>query len=426
MADIYVSHNAWDRARIAPIMALLEREGWSVWRDTRAGAGEAGDDAWDEASAGGAGTAACIVVAWSISAIDSSTVQAEARAGFKRGILVPVLIEQVTPPHLFSQIPTTDLTGWNGDATAPEALALVDAVRRTAGVPGLWAAARTARGAPEINRWESIEASRDPADFESFLTQYPRGPLSDPARARLEQLRLFDEAPARPAQRSGTAGLWLLAAALLAIAGAGTWYSLDPRLAIPGLEIQGASQFPPPPATGEPDATPMGAEPEASPAAAEPEAPPEQTTAPQAEAAPSAESRDVYAPFGGKTKGCPADEFACRDTPGCVWWSAFNICVVQEPGADAQMPQEQTVAPPASPVPHCPADEVTCRMTAECEWVDYFKSCLPRPPPATTEAPAEASPEVPQCSSYGDQVSCADLGCDWIVDQCFEKPVAPE
>jgi hypothetical protein len=433
MADIYLSHNPWDRARIAPILALLEREGWSVWRDTRADSGEDGDDARDDAAAGGAGAAACVIAAWSISAIDSSTVRGEAQAAFERGILVPVLIEQVTPPHLFSQIPTTDLTGWNGDATAPEARALVDAVRRTAGVPGLWAAARSARGAPEIDRWESIAASRDPADFANFLSQYPKGPLSDPARARFEQLQLYDEAPTRPAQRSGTAGLWLLAAVLLAIAGAGTWYSLDPSIAIPGLEIQGASQSPPPPAVGEPEAPPLTAEPAVPPFAAEPEAPPGQTAAPQAEVAPSAEppappaeSGDVYAPFGGKTKGCPTEEFVCRRTPGCVWWAAFNICVLQEPGADGQIPQEQTVAPPASPVPHCPADEATCRMTAECEWVDHFKSCLPRPPPATTEAPAEAHPDVPQCSNFGDQVSCAEAACEWIVDQCFEKPLAPE
>ncbi len=206
MADIYVSHSAWDRARIAPIVALLEREGWSVWRDTRADAGDAADDAWDEAAAGGAGAAACIVVAWSIAAIDSSTVRAVARAGFGRGILVPVLIEQVTPPHLFSEIPTTDLAGWNGDAAAPEARALVDAVRRTAGVPGLWAAAKSARGAPEIDRWESVVESRNPADFENFLSQYPKGPLAEPARARLEQLELYDNALTRPAQRSGAAG----------------------------------------------------------------------------------------------------------------------------------------------------------------------------------------------------------------------------
>ena len=51
MADIYLSYSKWDRARIAPIVALLEREGWSVWRDTRVGAGEAWDDAWDETAA---------------------------------------------------------------------------------------------------------------------------------------------------------------------------------------------------------------------------------------------------------------------------------------------------------------------------------------------------------------------------------------
>ncbi len=185
-----------------------------------------------------------------------------------------------------------------------------------------------------------------------------------------------------------------------------------------------------PPAVGETEAPATAAEPETSPAATEPEASPEQSPTPQAEATPSAEppaeSPDVYRPFGGQTKACPDSELACKSTPGCSWSTDFNVCVAQEPGADNQMPQEQTTAPPAPLVPHCPADEESCRMTAECEWVDYFKSCLPRTPAATTQAPAEAPLDVPQCSGYGDEVSCAEAGCDWVTDQCFEKPLAPQ
>jgi hypothetical protein len=422
MADIYLSYSKWDRTRIAPIVALLEREGWSVWRDTRVGAGEAWDDTWDEKAASEASAAACIVVAWSVSAIESDWVRTEARAGFERGILVPVLIEQATPPHRFAQIPAADLSGWKGDADAPEARAFVEAVRKTAGVPGLWAAAKSARGAPEIEHWESVQASLNPADFENFLSLHPKGPLADPARARLEQLQLHDDAPTRPAPTSGTARLWLLAAALLAVAGASTWYTLDLRRNFPGLEMP--AEFEEPSQSAPETETPPSADEPAPPAADLPPSPSEPAVPPD-------EKRDVYKPFGEKTKGCPTEELACRGTPGCAWWAAFNICVVQEPGANAETPQEQTVAPPPPPVPQCPADEATCRATTVCEWVDYFKACLPRPPGTTEQAPAEAPveapPEVPDCSSIEDQDTCgAETACEWAGDQCLEKPLAPQ
>ena len=32
MADIFVSYARADKARVAPLVAVLERQGWSVWR----------------------------------------------------------------------------------------------------------------------------------------------------------------------------------------------------------------------------------------------------------------------------------------------------------------------------------------------------------------------------------------------------------
>jgi hypothetical protein len=415
MADIYLSYSRWDRARIAPIIALLEREGWSVWPDTRAG--ETSDETLDETAASeAADAAACVVVAWSVSAIDSDFVRGEARRAFERGILVPALIEQATPPHPFSALPAADLSGWKGDADAPEAHAFVAAVRMTAGVPGLWPAAKAARGAPEIEHWESVQGSRSAADFENFLSLHPKGPLAEPALARVEQLQLFDNALVRPLSSTGTARLWLLAAALLAIAGASTWYSLDPRFAPPAIEMQsGPDAAAPVPAAPE-EALPG---PAAGPPADEPSSSAEPST-------PAADGRDGYKPFGDKTQGCPSEELACRRTPGCMWWAAFNICVAQENGAEVQTRQEQTLAPPPVPVPLCPADQATCVATAGCEWVGYFKACLPKPPPAE-EGAAEAPIDAPQCSAIGDQPTCgAEPACEWIGDQCLEKPLGPE
>jgi hypothetical protein len=40
MADIFLSYKRTDLDRVAPIAALLEGRGWTVWSDTRIDAGE--------------------------------------------------------------------------------------------------------------------------------------------------------------------------------------------------------------------------------------------------------------------------------------------------------------------------------------------------------------------------------------------------
>ena len=40
MADIFVSYARFDKARVAPIVAALEAQGWSVWWDPSIAPGE--------------------------------------------------------------------------------------------------------------------------------------------------------------------------------------------------------------------------------------------------------------------------------------------------------------------------------------------------------------------------------------------------
>ncbi len=79
---------------------------------------------------GALGQAACVVTLWSAHAVDSDWVRAESDEGRRRGILVPVLIEEVQPPLQFRLIETIDLTGWLADPDGRAFDRLVDAVRR--------------------------------------------------------------------------------------------------------------------------------------------------------------------------------------------------------------------------------------------------------------------------------------------------------
>lgn len=149
MADIFLSYKRTDRDRVAPIVALLEAHGWSVWWDPRIDAGEQ----WDEVIEREVGAASCVVAIWSFESVSSRWVRTEAGEGLDRGILVPVLIDATRPPLEFRRIHAIDLTGWRGGTGEGCANTLVCAVARFLGQS--MADAGRVPGAPQVHRPQS-------------------------------------------------------------------------------------------------------------------------------------------------------------------------------------------------------------------------------------------------------------------------------
>jgi hypothetical protein len=110
VSDIFLSYSSADRDRVAPIAAALERLGWSVWWDRRILAGQS----WDDVIAKALEAARCIVVIWTQASVSSQWVRIEANIGRERGILAPVLIDDVPIPLTFRHIHSASLVGWEG------------------------------------------------------------------------------------------------------------------------------------------------------------------------------------------------------------------------------------------------------------------------------------------------------------------------
>jgi hypothetical protein len=116
VADVFISYAEGDRARAEQLADALTDSGLFVW--------------WDRQTLRGPGfaekieqelqTARCVVVLWSRTAIATQWVQIEARRPAERGVLLPILIDDVRPPIEFRQIATRSLIGWNGDTAAAE------------------------------------------------------------------------------------------------------------------------------------------------------------------------------------------------------------------------------------------------------------------------------------------------------------------
>jgi adenylate cyclase len=131
LADIFVSYSRQDRDRVAPIVAALEAEGWSVWWDPEISPGEEFDSLisreLDEAKS--------LIVVWSPRSVDSRWVRGEARDAADRGVLVPVRFENARLPIDFRALHTTDLDDWNGDPHSLSFRSLCKALESKLGTP---------------------------------------------------------------------------------------------------------------------------------------------------------------------------------------------------------------------------------------------------------------------------------------------------
>jgi adenylate cyclase len=148
LADIFVSYSRQDKARVAPIVASLEAEGWSVWWDPDITPGEEFDSLISRELEG----AKSLVVVWTPTSVDSRWVRGEARDAADRGVLVPVRFESAKLPIDFRALHTTDLDQWDQDAQGPAFRSLCKALEAKLGAPTKPADAQAARNRkPEVS-----------------------------------------------------------------------------------------------------------------------------------------------------------------------------------------------------------------------------------------------------------------------------------
>ncbi len=147
-AHIFVSYKAEDRARVKPLVAALEAEGFNVWWDAHIDGGTN----WRRDIEEHLDAAKCVIVAWTKRSVgpEGEFVRDEARRARRRGTYVPVLIDPVEPPLGFGEVQALSLRGWKGDPTDSRYVALANAVRNRLG--GDAASAREVSSSPDVSR----------------------------------------------------------------------------------------------------------------------------------------------------------------------------------------------------------------------------------------------------------------------------------
>ena len=116
MADIFLSYSSADKSNVKVIAELLEKKGWTTWWDRQIPIGERYDTVIERELH----KAGCVVVIWTQKSVNSEWVKNEAAEAEQRGVLVPVLLEQVAIPLAFRRIETAMLADWNGEDNHPE------------------------------------------------------------------------------------------------------------------------------------------------------------------------------------------------------------------------------------------------------------------------------------------------------------------
>ena len=111
MSQIFISYAREDRESAARLARALEARQLDVFWDRKIRTGKT----WRAVIGEKLDLAKCLIVLWSKSSISSDWVIEEAETGKKRGILLPILIEQdIEPPYGFRSIQTADLSAWDG------------------------------------------------------------------------------------------------------------------------------------------------------------------------------------------------------------------------------------------------------------------------------------------------------------------------
>jgi hypothetical protein len=121
-----VSYKRADEERVGQLVRALARAGLSVWWDRNLPGGEH----WRPEIQAALDVAGCVIVVWTHHSVGSSAdfVHDEAAYAKRRGILVPVLMDDVHPPLGFGEIQSLDFRYWNGREHDPLFHDLVAAV----------------------------------------------------------------------------------------------------------------------------------------------------------------------------------------------------------------------------------------------------------------------------------------------------------
>ncbi|MEJ2202451.1 MAG: toll/interleukin-1 receptor domain-containing protein [Desulfuromonadaceae bacterium] len=124
MSDIFIGYLREEMAEAGMLANALEQGGWSVCWDSKFQEGASFAEVVEKALR----EAKCVIVLWSAKSVQSGFFEDLATFAFNQRMLVPVAIEDVSPPARFAKIAVQRLIEWDGSRDCPEFARLVETI----------------------------------------------------------------------------------------------------------------------------------------------------------------------------------------------------------------------------------------------------------------------------------------------------------
>ena len=128
MRPVFLSYASSDRPRVRPLVDVLQQLGFEVFWDRRIPPGRHPMEFLAEKLA----ECCCVVVVWSAASVGSRYVRDEAGHGYDRDHLIPVRLDDTTPPFPFTNVQAADLSDWDGSSPTGALDDLITEVRSAA------------------------------------------------------------------------------------------------------------------------------------------------------------------------------------------------------------------------------------------------------------------------------------------------------
>jgi adenylate cyclase len=131
MSEVFISYARSSEEQAIRVEEALREAGFAVWRDAELPAHRSYAEVIEERLR----SSEAVVVLWSVEAVKSQWVRAEADAARELGTLVQAGVDGTIPPIPFNQIQCADLQGWTGDREHSGWRKLSSSVAALAGAP---------------------------------------------------------------------------------------------------------------------------------------------------------------------------------------------------------------------------------------------------------------------------------------------------
>ncbi len=168
MADLFISYAREDKPRAEALANALTGLGYEVFWDSEIPPGKS----WADYLEGKLRQCKAMLVLWSNQSVGSQWVREEARVGRDAGKLIPVLLDNASPPFGFGEVQAANLTTWQGEAEHSDWKRLLAAIEHLTGHGAQGGASVAPQATPQATAPEAAPQQTAPG----FQAQQPSQP----------------------------------------------------------------------------------------------------------------------------------------------------------------------------------------------------------------------------------------------------------